>query len=259
MVASWMRISVAGLALVAAGLPAKAQAVGTSAQSGISGPVAPHAPRRKPNPYSVTEMTTSVQTLGDGTQIRTQRESRRMMDDEGRMRTEISSDVNQGPRIGQIMINDPVAKVNIVLYPAKKIAQINHTDVMQPTQQWMEEQQEFSKAMAPSQEELQEMQSRGQGQRPSTENLGEMTIAGLRAKGTRSSFVIPAGQMGNDRELRTVSETWMSTEFFMPLRTIRDDPRTGHTETVVTSFDKTPPDPDLFKVPDDYHVFDMKR
>jgi len=260
MVLSWLRVGIVVLAVSGLCCTATAQGVVSSVNSGSSAVNEPCPPDEKPTPYSVTSVTTTVQTLADGTQIRTRTEAHRMRDSEGRTRDETISDGTQYQREASVMIYDPVANVQIMLYLKKKIAHISHMNVAPPQPEnshLMEVQQEYVKALGPSQEEMEQIRAKFQFN-TTQEKLGEETIAGLRATGTRSTTVLPIGAVGNDHELRAVNETWMSTEFFMPLRMVQDDPRMGHTETVVTSFDRTPPDPALFRAPDDYRVFDMK-
>jgi hypothetical protein len=93
-------------------------------------------------------------------------------------------------------------------------------------------------------------------QRPQTirEDLGFKTIAGVEAKGTRSTQTIPTGQQGNDRPLTIVTESWVSQEYKVELLSIRDDPRTGRQTTEVTDFQPGEPDPALFQVPQGYTI-----
>ena len=89
MVRPWMRISVLGLA--ASGICGAAFSQGvvkTGLSSGVVGVCAPDPAQNKPNPYSMTSVTTRVQTLSDGTQIRTRTEAHQMVDSEGRTRDE---------------------------------------------------------------------------------------------------------------------------------------------------------------------------
>ncbi len=87
-----------------------------------------------------------------------------------------------------------------------------------------------------------------------SEDLGDRTIAGIEAKVTRGTGIIPAGDQGNDQPLTIVRENWMSTQYHIPLLTITDDPRTGKRTDEVTVFQPGEPDPALFHIPEGYTV-----
>lgn len=86
------------------------------------------------------------------------------------------------------------------------------------------------------------------------EDLGVRTIAGIEAKGARTTGIIPAGEQGNDQPLTIVTENWMSTQYDIPLLTIINDPRTGKRTVEVTEFQPGEPDPALFQIPEGYTV-----
>ena len=69
-----------------------------------------------------------------------------------------------------------------------------------------------------------------------TEDLGSQQIAGLLAKGTRTTLLVPANVMGNTAPLRYVTEVWISPELGIPLRELELNPLTGtrrmNTETI---------------------------
>lgn len=90
-----------------------------------------------------------------------------------------------------------------------------------------------------------------------TETLPSDTIAGVYVEGTRTTEVVPAGTLGNDRDITIVSETWMSPDLQMMVRQMTDDPRTGKLTVELTTIDRSDPDPSLFKVPEGYTVMDM--
>lgn len=90
----------------------------------------------------------------------------------------------------------------------------------------------------------------------STESLGSREIAGVKAEGTRSTYVIPAGQIGNDRALSIVSERWSCAELDVVLETRHSDPRLGETRFRVTEVERGEPDHALFEVPAGYVVED---
>jgi hypothetical protein len=86
------------------------------------------------------------------------------------------------------------------------------------------------------------------------ESLGTQTIEGVAAEGTRVTFTIPAGKIGNERPLITVSERWYSAELQTVVLSKISDPRMGETTYRLTNIVRSEPDPALFQVPADYKV-----
>ena len=86
------------------------------------------------------------------------------------------------------------------------------------------------------------------------EELGTKNIAGVNAKGTRVTRVIPAGRDGNDQPITTVQEIWRSTEYGIVLMSVSEDPRYGTTTHEVTELTPGEPDAALFHVPEGYSV-----
>ena len=86
------------------------------------------------------------------------------------------------------------------------------------------------------------------------ESLGTQTIEGVQAEGTRVTFTIPAGKIGNERPIVTVNEQWYSPELQAVVMSKNSDPRTGETTYRLTNIVRSEPDPGLFQVPSDYTV-----
>ena len=86
------------------------------------------------------------------------------------------------------------------------------------------------------------------------EQLGSQTIEGVVAEGTRVTFTIPAGKIGNERPIVTVNERWYSPELQTIVLSKNSDPRMGETTYRLTNIDRSEPDPSLFQVPADYKV-----
>jgi hypothetical protein len=91
-----------------------------------------------------------------------------------------------------------------------------------------------------------------------TEQLEARTIEGLRAEGTRTTMTVPAGAVGNALPIDVVSERWFSPELQVVLMTRRADPRFGETIYRLTNIVRSEPSPDLFEVPPDFRIEDMK-
>ena len=92
--------------------------------------------------------------------------------------------------------------------------------------------------------------------RPTEESLGTRQVEGVKATGRRSTTVIPAGRIGNDRAISIVEEQWDSPELNMVISTRFSDPRTGVVEYRMTNISRTEPRADLFIVPSDYTVIE---
>src|SRR5580704_9623208 len=88
-----------------------------------------------------------------------------------------------------------------------------------------------------------------------TESLGTQTINGVSAQGTRTTRTIPAGEMGNEKPIVIVKETWYSPELQAAVMIKRTDPRTGGESVFqLTNIQKQEPAATLFQVPSDYTV-----
>jgi len=91
-----------------------------------------------------------------------------------------------------------------------------------------------------------------------TESLGKRMMEGVQAEGTRSTFTIPAGAIGNEQPIVSVSERWYSAELQTVILSKRNDPRTGETVYQLTNIRRGEQPLDLFDVPSDYTVRDNK-
>ena len=86
------------------------------------------------------------------------------------------------------------------------------------------------------------------------EDLGTLPINGVTARGTRTTTVVPAGAIGNDREFRSVTERWFSSELNLLIKSVSTDPRFGTTTYELTNISRLPPSPSLFQVSADYTI-----
>jgi hypothetical protein len=88
--------------------------------------------------------------------------------------------------------------------------------------------------------------------RPTEEQLGTRQVEGVKATGRRTTTVIPAGRIGNDRPIQIIEEQWESPELNLLLSSRFSDPRTGVVEYRLTNISRTEPRADLFAVPAGY-------
>jgi hypothetical protein len=88
------------------------------------------------------------------------------------------------------------------------------------------------------------------------EDLGQQVIEGVLATGTRSTTVIEAGTIGNERPIRIVSEQWFSPDLKVLVLTKHSDPRSGETTYRLANVVLAEPARSLFEVPADYTLKD---
>jgi hypothetical protein len=88
------------------------------------------------------------------------------------------------------------------------------------------------------------------------ESLGKQTIEGVVSEGTRTTSTLPAGAIGNDRPIQTVSERWYSPELQTVMMSRHSDPRTGEETFRLINVTRGEPSPDLFQVPASYRTAD---
>jgi hypothetical protein len=87
-----------------------------------------------------------------------------------------------------------------------------------------------------------------------TDSLGSKTIEGVKVDGTRTSFEIPAGQLGNDKPIEVVTENWFSPELQVIVMSRHIDPIAGEHIFRLVNIKRAEPSADLFAVPNGYRV-----
>lgn len=87
-----------------------------------------------------------------------------------------------------------------------------------------------------------------------TESLGTRDIEGVRAEGTRTSYTVPAGAIGNEKPIVTTAERWFSPELQVVVLTTTNDPRAGETIYRLANVKRGEPPAELFRVPADVRV-----
>jgi len=204
-------------------------------------------------PFSATEERHSLEVLGDGTRIENMQTNRLFRDADGRTRVE---EMN-----GTVTINDPVAHVQIQLDPATKTAhkQTGRTFFYNSTANGVFQTGGFGYAYAFT------TARPGQANLPAgvmsetTENLGMQQINGVTAEGVRTTMVIPKGQIGNNRDIKIVTEHWSSSDLQMLVKSANSDPRFGDTTYQLTKITHGAPDAALFQIPADYTVAEQRN
>lgn len=199
-------------------------------------------------PYTAVAVLESKQTLGDGNSINRRTQTNIFRDGQGRTRRETTLPA-VGPlaATGQpktfIMIFDPVASTGFVLHPDTKIA-----EQLPGRKGGKKGAGDFQ---AKFEAHVQKQIADGTLKK---EDLGVQTINGISAQGTRYTHTIPAGQMGNEKDIVVTSERWYSPDLQIVVKSTRTDPRFGQTTYTVTNLHRQEPAATLFTVPSEYTV-----
>jgi hypothetical protein len=205
-------------------------------------------------PYTLEETNTTERTLADGAHIRNERKMRMLRDSEGRTCTIFYS--RTGDTLDKTtFIEDPVAHERIMLNGWNKTAEVTHTRPM-PAPHRLTPEQMAARQAARTKTAANAAIPPQKPPMSNSENLGSRSIEGIYVEGIRMTTLIPVGQMGNDRELRRVTENWTSPELKIEMESTSDDPMIGKTTMKVISIDRGEPDPALFRVPEGYKVID---
>ncbi len=210
----------------------------------------PLPPTEAAKPFSATASVRTHDSLLNGNQVDMTATMPEYRDAEGRVRTgemRASSSIGSFASSNLIAIYDPVAGVNYLLDPAKKTAvkaaMVGGTATISRGNAMTQPQIGSTVSIAPPS---------SRGQNDFVENLGTTTVNGVTARGTRTTVTIPIGAIGNDRELRSVTERWFSSDLNLLIKSVSSDPRFGTTTYELLNVSRTPPDPSLFQVPADY-------
>jgi len=86
------------------------------------------------------------------------------------------------------------------------------------------------------------------------EDLGTRTIEGVSAKGLKTTMTIAAGEVGNERPIEVVTETWYSDEIKGVVLTKHTDPRSGEMTNRLMNVKLGNPSRSLFEPPADYKI-----
>jgi hypothetical protein len=233
-----------------------------STEAGVSGKVVKNAP------YSADAVTETTQSLADGNRIVHKTTAGIYRDAEGRTRRDMTFPA-MGPLAAQdapslVMINDPVAKVTYQLDTKAKTAHkmpgldTSGVSLMRRAEGAGFRTKAAAEAGVPEAGTV-VMARAGVAATfekevppPKTESLGKQTFEGLEAEGTRNTITIPAGDIGNEREINIVNERWYSPELQTTVMSKHSDPRMGETVYKLTNIRRADPPPSLFQVPADY-------
>lgn len=209
-------------------------------EAGIAGKTVTNAP------FSATVTTKITRTLSDGNKIDQTLTGTIARDSQGRTRRDMTlpgavlASNTGGAAPHAVFVNDPVANVSYILHPDSKIAD------QVPFRPFRGVRRAFQNRLGAAKE-------RGSGETTTTD-LGTQTINGVNAQGTRITRTIPAGQIGNEKPIVIVRESWYSPDLQTFVLRKVSDPMMGDTVFQLTDIQRAEPDPALFQVPSDYTV-----
>jgi hypothetical protein len=215
-------------------------------------------------PYSATAITETTQVLADGNRIVNKTSSFVARDSQGRTRRE--TDLH---RIGTmqvdspktVFINDPIAHTQYIFTPGGEA-----TKVIRSEGTWKEgpqiidlqgndlrngksERRVNQKVIVNVQGAHEVQQVKESSEQVKHEDLGTQTIEGVSAQGKRETVTIPAGEIGNERPIEIVTETWFSPELHTMVLRKHSDPRLGDSTYRLTDIKRNEPDASLFQPP----------
>jgi hypothetical protein len=204
-------------------------------------------------PYTATATTESTQVLADGNKIVNKTSSFVARDSQGRTRRE--TDLH---RIGNlpvdtqktVFINDPTTHTQYIFTPGGEA-----TKVVRSESRWKEGPQIIDLGGQHERTTKQKVIFKVQdGQQSSKEqikheDLGMQTIESVSAQGKRDTVTIPAGEIGNERPMEIVTETWFSPELHTLVLRKHSDPRMGDSTYRLTDIKRNEPDASLFQPP----------
>jgi len=206
-------------------------------------------------PYTAEAVTEFTQTLGNGTRISRRSTTLFYRDNEGRTRQEgtfgpAGPFASGGEAPSLVFINDPVARTQYLLNPRDRTAtKMSAPGGGRPP---------FS---PPSSGPSPGAPPPGRPESPDRhlssgkqEALGKQMIEGVEAEGTRFTYTIPAGQIGNDRPIEVVSESWYSPVLQRVVLSKHSDPRFGESISRLININQAEPARALFEVPADYKL-----
>ena len=226
----------------------------------------------KNSPYSAQSVTEFTQTLADGNRIHRTTSGSIARDSEGRTRREqtlsgIGAMASTGESMKSVMISDPVTGTNYSLEPNIHAAHVMHYTSFNTTyvqtnngvkEKVAAEKMAVDKASAEMLAKM-KVRARGPDSNTKTDDLGTQVMEGVSVQGKRVTRTIPAGEIGNERPLEIVTETWYSPELQVVVMSKTSDPRSGDSVYKLTNVSRAEPDRALFEVPADYHVSEERK
>lgn len=185
-------------------------------------------------PFSAEIIIENTRRLFDGSIISNQNKGAIYRDGAGRIRREQTIDkigsfsIDEPQQI--VIINDFEAKTHFFLNVNRKTFRRQPIGDRQPTE------------------------VKNEPQDGKSESLGTKILEGVKVEGTRTTFEIPIGQIGNDKPIQVVTEKWFSPELQMIIMSRHIDPLAGEQVFRLVNIKLGEPSADLFSVPKDFRA-----
>lgn len=203
------------------------------------------------SPFTAQIVSTSTQTLSDGSHINRSVNATVARDSQGRTYRQQAMDrlgpVSTGTSKTIVFLRDPVAGTSHVISMDSKTDMVSN---MPQHQRGPRGNPPASTSAAPQAETRTRPQHMGE----TVESLGSQMMEGVMADGTRITHTIAAGSIGNEHEIKVVSETWYSKDLQTVVMSKHTDPRMGESVFKLTNITRTEPDATLFQVPAGFKV-----
>lgn len=213
-------------------------------------------------PFSADVVEENDKLLADGNRIHYEVHGKIFRDSKGRMRTETEAPVfnSESKPFVHINITDLVEGRIIFLDTEHKIATV--TLLGQPTAHAAVTTPKDSADQHPKVQPVPTVQGHllpPPTPDPAPEDLGTSQIEGFTVQGTRSTHIMNAGMIGNDKPIATTTERWFSIEFKMDLVNFSDSPEAGKHVRKLVNIRAGEPDPLLFQIPPDFKIKEMPQ
>jgi hypothetical protein len=201
-------------------------------------------PPVKGAPYSAEATTEIVQSFSDGNRIVRRTSALLYRDSRGRTRREATLDAIAGITVAgeplrTITVSDPEAGTTYFIEPDRQTRLVRHRPNDAQT----------TGAAPPRMTPRRGNTPHGlPGAKTDEESLGTRVIEGIAAEGTRTTVTIPAGAIGNERPIKSVTERWFSPELRVVVLSRRSDPRFGEITYRLTKIVRSEPPAALFEV-----------
>lgn len=192
----------------------------------------------KGQPFSADTVIEDTRRLFDGTTVTKQSRGAIYRDGEGRTRREQPLDM-----VGGINIVGPNNKPQVLIFINDFASQ---SQIFLDTDNKVARRTPLGTGPGPI-----EPGSRSEAKE---ESLGTKTIEGVTVEGTKTTFEIPKGQIGNDKPIQVVTERWYSKELQVLVMSRHLDPVAGEHVFKLVNIRRAEPSAELFAVPAGYRI-----
>ncbi|MFN0139456.1 MAG: hypothetical protein ACKVQW_05140 [Pyrinomonadaceae bacterium] len=189
-------------------------------------------------PFSADVVIEDTRRLYDGSTVTKQRRGAIYRDGQGRTRREQPL--------------EPVGGFNIVGSDNKPLSLVFINDFVAKTQTFLNLNNKVARTsgLGPQANPFEN----NQPEDAKTESLGTRTIEGVRVEGTKTTFEIPVGRLGNDKPIAVITESWFSPELGVIVMSRHVDPLAGEHVFKLVNLKRGEPSAELFNIPAGFRV-----